>query len=166
MDEIERQRQEQLDMRAAAQAEQDKVQEFLDIIRQIESSGGKDTDHKVMQDGLHKGHAAMGQYGLMPLTVKELANRFDDDNIRTTPVENIPGMIQKQPELEENLAQKLADLVLKKQQDEEKAAYSWNMGHNLSPEEIAKRDYMSHPYVEKFRRIKQRIQGRKVAGLK
>lgn len=165
MDEIERQRQEQMDMRAQAREDDEQIQQFLDVIRQIESSGGKDTDHQVMESGIHAGQAAIGQYGLMPQTIQEIAKRFGNAKLAAMSPKEIPNTLKSSPELENDLAEKLAKRVLAKQGDPEKAAYSWNMGHNLSPDEIDKREYQKHPYVEKFRRLRDMMRVRKIAGL-
>jgi len=144
----------------------DRIQNFLNTIRQIESSGGKDTDHPEMESGLQAGTQAYGQYGLMPNTVKEVAKRNimggnDDPDMQTLnkldPTQVNDYLAQK-PELEQNVAQTLADRVLQRQGgDEEKAAYSWNMGHNLTPDQIVQRDYLNHPYVRKFDMIKNMV---------
>jgi hypothetical protein len=118
-----------------------------------------------MEGGLHAGQAAIGQYGLMPQTIQELAKRSGDQRLAGMAPQEIPEKIKAEPELEDTLARQLAKRVLEKQQDLEKAAYSWNMGHNLTPEEIDKRGYQRHPYVEKFRRLRDMMRVRKIAGL-
>lgn len=154
MDELE---QEKLDQMAAAQAGQNRIDEFLNVIRQIESSGGLNTNHPVMQQGIHKGEAAIGQYGLMPKTIQELAKRAGESDLAAIDSAEIPAMVKSNPGMEDRLARQLAERVLARQSDPEKAAYSWNMGHNLSPEQVTKRDYGSHPYVQKFRKIQEML---------
>ncbi len=136
------------------------VEDFLDTIRKIESSGGTDTDHDIMQSGIHKGQAAQGQYGLMPDTIQEMARRSGNREIASTPIEQIPSQLQQNPELEQQTAMELAQRVLARQGSPEKAAYSWNMGHNLTPEEVDKRDYMNSPYVQKFIKLRQALKGK------
>lgn len=93
----------------------DKKQRFLKMIKHIESTGGANTDHKTMEEGIHKGHSAQGPYGLMPNTKAELERRhpsheFIDDK---------------------DYASKYADIVLKRAEgDETLAAGLWNAGHN------------------------------------
>lgn len=135
---------------------------FLDIIGQIESSGGKNIDHPVIQNGIQKGDAALGRYGLMPNTVRELMVRrqvagqqapmpVDEDST------DMRSMINQNPQLEQDLANQLAQKVLTRQPNDEMAAYSWNQGHNLSPDQVESRDYQNSPYVQKFQAIKKSL---------
>jgi hypothetical protein len=144
---------------------------FLDAISQIESSGGKNMDHPMLQHGLQQGTSAMGKYALMPNTVKEIINRRRQAGTMTTDLSDLDQMspqdmktkIEGDPELEDELAKSLAVRVLQRQLgDEDKAAYSWTMGHNLSPHDIPddKLNDMSSKggqYVDKFRRIKDQM---------
>lgn len=139
---------------------------FLDTIRQIESSGGKNTDHPAMNAGIQAGTQAFGQYGLMPNTVKEIAKRKlmqgeVNPNIQTLnrlPASQVNDYLSTNPDVEQQLADTLADRVLQRQGgDEEKAAFSWNMGHNLTPDQIQQRDYLNSPYVKKFDMIKNMV---------
>lgn len=139
-----------------------KILEFLRKIREIESSGGTDTEHRTMASGIHKDQRAIGDYGLMPNTVKEIENRAKESETRgldkaahLTPDE-MKKYMELNPPLQEEAAQRLAEHVLNKQNgDEDKAAYSWLYGHNLSPEKIEQRKYLEDPYVKKFQALKQ-----------
>lgn len=141
---------------------------FLDLIQQIESSGGKNVNHPTMRSGIHEGHRAIGGYGLMPNTVKELGKRMEREGSITPEIREIANIedpqlmkagLESRPEIEKVLAERLARKVLRKFPSEEQAAYSWNQGHNLSPEDIKKRDYENHPYVQKFKRLKKHFLG-------
>lgn len=131
-------------------------EQFLKLIKQIESSNGKDTDHTPMSSGMHKGEAAIGSYGLMPNTVNEIVTRSKDRGLASikdmSPSEK-KSFIESNPDIEEKLAGNLAEHVLNKQKDPEKAAYSWLMGHNLSPDAIEKRKYKDSDYVKKFNKL-------------
>lgn len=140
--------------------------EFLDKIRMIESSGGIDTDHETMQSGIHKGSSAYGQYGLMPNTIREFAKRVrmakennpDAISLEKSEDELIKQKLQENPELEQYFAQKVAEHVLKRQAgDEERAAYSWNQGHNLPSERITPEKLETSEYVKKFRNLKNML---------
>lgn len=140
------------------------VEGFLKVIEEIESSGGKNFNHPEMQEGIHAGHAAMGRFGLMPNTIKEIEARARaegraSDNMRRVAGLNDPMQmkveIEANPEIEREFARQLAERVLKKFPDEQQAAYSWNQGHNLTPESVAKRKYQEHDYVKKFNKLKQ-----------
>jgi hypothetical protein len=133
---------------------------FLKLISLIESSGGKNVDHKQMKTGLHKGDSAMGQYGLMPNTLKEITNRRrlqhrlgpDDGIMSQVDPKNWKQVIETQPLIEQNYAADLAERVIKKAGgDLEKAAYMWNQGHNLDPSKITEEQLAGSGYVKKFK---------------
>ena len=115
---------------------------FLNAISQIESSGGKNINHPISNAPLQAGQQAVGQYGLMPNTIQEMARRTRG------PASITPGS----PE-EQQIANSLAGHVLNKYQDPNMAAYAWHSGHNLTPDQIQQRDYMNDPYVQKFQKI-------------
>jgi len=139
------------------------IQNFLNTISQIESSGGKNFDHQQMKGGIHSGDKAIGRYGLMPNTVNETLNRLRMSGQLTPELAELNKLdsatlkstLEGNPGLEDQIAKSLADRVLAKQQDEEKAAYSWNQGHNLTPERIAERPYQEHDYVKKYNAYKK-----------
>lgn len=149
--------------------DQARVQEFLDRIGQIESAGGKYTDHKTLQSGMHKGQSAIGTYGLMPQTVDELANRSDDPKIRALKSmsdDEKRKLLAPGSELERQLAMQLAEQVLTKQGgDEQKAAFAWLYGHNLPPEEIEKRGYLDKDYVQKYSKLANMMHNRTPASM-
>lgn len=129
---------------------------FLNAISQIESSGGTNLSHPTIQTGPQAGQQAMGSYGLLPNTVQELSNRARLQHQLTPEMAAAarnPAAIQQNPELEQQYAQQLADRVLNRFHDPAMAAYSWNSGHNLTPEQVKERDYMNDPYVQKFQKV-------------
>ena len=143
----------------------DKIKNFLKIISQIESSGGKNYNHPLIKKGPHTGHRAIGKYGLMPNTVSEIINRIRMSGASTPELQNLSKLdphvlkttLETNPEIENKLAEALAQRVLEKQQDEEKAAYSWFQGHNLSPERIEEEPYKEHDYVKKYNMYKNML---------
>lgn len=141
-----------------------KVNKFLKTIQMIESSGGKNLNHPEIESGIHEGHRAIGGYGLMPNTVQEIATRMkrkgiSDDQMRkitSLPPDQMKTTVEQNPDYEQAMAEFLANHVLNKQQgDEEKAAYSWFQGHNLSPERIQEQNYQDHDYVKKYNRYRK-----------
>ena len=123
-----------------------RLKDFLDKIAALESSSGKNTNHRTIASGIHEGDAAMGKYGLMPNTVNLL-----DKSLSKLPNLAKKKKLEANPELEEKLASKLAEKVLANQGgDEQKAAYAWLEGHNLSAEDIIKRNYKDSDRVKKF----------------
>lgn len=132
--------------------------QFLKIIAQIESSGGKNLNHPVIESGLQAGQQAMGNYGLLPNTVQELTNRARLQKQVTPEMEEAsrnPASLRENPALQQVYAEQLANHVLDKTQDPEMAAFAWNAGHNLKPDEIKKRDYLNNSYVKKFQKIRE-----------
>jgi hypothetical protein len=47
----------------------------LRSIAEVESRGGKDTKHKIVMTGANAGSRAIGSYGLMPLTIKDIVSK-------------------------------------------------------------------------------------------
>ena len=144
-----------------------KVEAFLRKIAQIESSGGKNFNHREMESGMHKGHRAIGSYGLMPNTVKEVINRMrlegnlnpDLEALQQMEAAQMKEAVEANPAHEREMAEYLANRVLNRQGgDDEKAAYSWEQGHNLTPDKIEQRDYKNADYVKKFIKLKNMLQ--------
>jgi hypothetical protein len=106
--------------------------------------------------------SAIGRYGLMPNTVKELINRRKINGSMTTDLqdldnstpEEMKSKIEGDPDLENELANQLANIVTRKQMgDEDKAAYAWQNGHNLAPEQITPDKLQQSSYVKKFQQL-------------
>lgn len=137
------------------------IDDFLKNIGKIESNNGQNTNHKMITSGIQKGTRAIGTYGLMPNTVDELVNSSKDpdlQNLIDMSPEEKKNYIEKNPEVERTLATQLAQKVLTKQGgDPEKAAFAWNQGHNLSPDQVADRDYQNSDYVQKFKKLEGAI---------
>jgi len=141
------------------------TKEFLQKIQQLESSGGKDFEHPVITaSNLQQGTRAIGRYGLMPNTVQELVNRRrlrgtvspDMVELAQLPPEEMKAKLEANPDLEDQLAEDLAQHVIRRQKgDEDKAAYSWIQGHNLNPKDISPENLEESPYVQKYRKLKQ-----------
>lgn len=140
---------------------------FLRKIAQLESSGGLQTDHPVIEkEGLQQGQKAIGTYGLLPNTIEELINRRRMEGTMTDDLNQLDGQDQEfvrtyvdaDPKLQKDLAATLARHVLARQQgDENKAAYAWNTGHNLFPGQISDDQLETNPYVDKFKKIKLKL---------
>lgn len=134
---------------------------FLKKIAQIESNGGTNFNHQTIKSGPQAGQTAIGTYGLLPNTVDEIVSRTKDPSLKNL-VEMSPEeqktYLESNPDKEKIVAQHLAEHVLNKQGgDEEKAAFAWNQGHNLSSDVVDKRNYQDSPYVQKFNKISEVI---------
>lgn len=146
----------------------EKLERFLDIISQIESSGGKNFAHRPITEGIHAGTSAAGTYGLMPNTMREISSRSLQEemplseealNVSELPAQRMKQEIERQPGLEKEFAERLADRVLTRYPTEEEAAYSWMYGHNISPQEMQERPYEESDYVKKYKRFKSKLFG-------
>ena len=141
---------------------------FLADMSKIESNSGQNTNHKTMNEGLHAGQHAVGQYGFMPKTIKEMANkmRMDDDvppalnaaNSAGADEQEMADFVAQNPDLEQAVADKMySHLRNRFNNDEEKMNYSWEQGHNLSPEGITPEKIEANPRTEKFRKLRSKL---------
>lgn len=124
------------------------LKRFKRIISQLESSGGKFTDHKPMKSGMHKNSTAIGEYGLMPLTIQDVAKMrvrkgvADDMDKRIASMSasevkaKVPDMVVEFSPEYEKYADTLAEHVLTRYKDPKLAAYAWNQGHYSDPNKI------------------------------
>ena len=140
------------------------IDDFLNTISINESSGGKNLNHKKMKSGMHAGDSAVGQYGLMPNTIKEMARRMGPDSpmAQYANMDNkkLAQAIKANPDHENQIAKFMANHLHDKfGGDENKMAYSWFQGHNLTNDHFntSHKDYMNHDYVEKYNKHKSQI---------
>lgn len=123
-------------------ASKEDVARFLYYISQLESSGGQNTDHPVMESGIHKGDSAQGKYGVMPKTMDELKKRYPKSFTSSSGPDDY--------------AQKLAERVLQRSDmDETLAAGMWNQGHNTQPENFDK--IRDSNYAKKYEEMRKQI---------
>lgn len=132
---------------------------FLKLIKAMESSGGKDTDHKPMDAGLHAGDAAIGEYGIMPNTAKEMAGKGkigpSDEVIRNLPNSEVSQILKENPELAEQYVKLMAEKLMQKTKgDPVMGMTGWMYGHNLPPESLKEKARQNPSYVDK---VNQRI---------
>lgn len=115
-------------------------QSFLGSVGQIESSGGKNTNHPWMESGMHKGNRAIGTYGFMPNTIKDLANKTEDPSIKNLAEMDQFGMekaIKANPSLEKKLADVMYNHLNERYAgDKDKMMYAWQQGHYTPSESI------------------------------
>ena len=146
-----------------ASMDEEKKRQFLDMMSQLESSGGINTKHREISSGIHKGQRAVGNYGLMPNTIREMYKRMgkDADPRLKEIVDNsqddqmLANSIAADPELENVVAGKLYDRVNERfGGDQEKMNYAWQYGHNLSPSKLTS-DKLENDRTEKFRLLKK-----------
>lgn len=145
-------------------------QQMLSDMSAIESSSGRNTDHRTMASGQHKGETAVGQYGFMPQTVEDMGNRIKRDNpddmpsllrgLRDTTLsrQEIADIVAKEPDLEQAVAEKMLGVVKKRHPgDKERQSFAWEMGHNRSTESITPDILEDHPRTQKYRNLHKLI---------
>lgn len=136
--------------------------EFLDITKMIESSGGKDLQHRTIQSGLQAGTSAKGAFGLMPNTADEIINRrkregtLDEEDKQfmnlSSPLRQ--EYLEKNPQYTDKLAKDLINRIRSKSPDDEASNYMYQFGHNVIPKE---QDIENIDRTEKFRKLKNDI---------
>lgn len=141
------------------------MKKFLDLISQLESSGGKNIEHEKITSGLQTGQQAMGRYGLLPNTTREFLHRRELNeqplpqelrNYSNITDEQLKEIILSNPNLEEEMAQDVARHLLYKQMgDDERAAYAWQFGHNRRPEDISPETLEKSRRIAEYRRLKE-----------
>jgi len=124
---------------------------FLNSISQIESSGGKNTNHETITSGQHTGHKAIGSYGLMPNTVKYVAGIASHDNVKAlkdlTP-EQITETLGKDKVLTHEVAREyVSRMDTRFDGNLSRMAFSWFNGHNSKATDQEVKD---HWYTKKF----------------
>ena len=148
--------------------QQAKRNKFLKIMSTIESSSGKNTQHRTLSSGIHKGERAIGQYGLMPNTIDEMHTRMkldgqEDPRIKELYEQNLTPQeradrISSDPELEGVIANKLYDHVNERfQGDEEKMDHAWQYGHNINPTKLTPKVLQKSDRVKKYQLIKDSL---------
>jgi hypothetical protein len=129
-------------------------EKMLNAISQVESSGGKNMNHKPTSQG-----TAYGRWAVMPSVIQ--------DTIRLNPKlkqqygkglrlqgDNLTHYMQDNPKLEQEIVNShLNRLEHHFGHNPEAIAYGWNQGiTNTNRSLKAKKDISAHPYVQKFKR--------------
>jgi hypothetical protein len=150
---------------------ENEVDPFLETVSEVESSNGKNTKHRILQDGIHKGNSAIGQYGIMPNTAKDAAKKIGNlqtdigrylQKVDLPKIRELAGLKPdqikeklKDPSIEQKLARILAlEAKLKQRGDEERMGYNWNQGNNKTFEGVSDEEVQASPYVQKFKKAK------------
>jgi hypothetical protein len=158
---------------AKAQKQQNQHMKELSAISHIESSGGKFRNHEIQTSGLHNGTFAHSSYGLMPVSVKELADKdakfsstFLGKKISTLdPIEDmheihkITGDPNKDTEIASHMWSYVKSRVEKfshKDHVSDVAAYAWRKGITASKKMYKEGGIdaiRQHGYVKKFNEL-------------
>lgn len=120
---------------------------FLSRIAHLESSGGKNADHRPVNYGIHAGTTAIGKYGLMPRTARDIARKSKNPFLfvlRDMRAADIAALLSKDEEMAKEVARECAARLNRRfHGDRVRMAYAWRMGPNREPDP-------EHPYVVAF----------------
>lgn len=152
---------------------QHKLDSFLNPIMQLESSGGKKTEHKPVEQGVQAGTTAVGNYALMPRTVQnvagmlnskssELRNFLGNDykdpevqDLQNVPEKDISKKLKANPDLQNRVARYLAQHLFNRHKgNEDKMAFGWRFGSEKPSEQITDKMLNGSGYVKQFRKLK------------
>lgn len=133
-------------------------QKFLSSVKQVESSGGKNTQHETVESGPLKGQTAYGKYGLMPVTIQETIKNNPNLKARYGKILNlnhhqVHAYMKAHPHLEDEVANKHASrLVRVFNGDMDSMAMAWLNGitGTLKAKEQGK-NLSDHWYVKRIR---------------
>ena len=126
------------------------IQDLLKKIGMLESSGGVNTNHPVIKSGEQAGDAALGTYGLMPNTMKEMANRYPSETTKGQSKEDLTINALVDPKFANTMAGTMADYLKNKRGlTDEEAAVAWEQGHNTPEDQLN----MDSDRARKFRSL-------------
>lgn len=130
---------------------------ILNSIRQVESSGGKNTNHKMVTTGLNANSRAIGSYGLMPLTVKDVVSKNKElsqkypEIIHADP-HQVKNVMAKYPRAERDIASAHYDnLARVLGEDPARIGFSWLNGRSGTQKALKEgKNLNNHWHVKKI----------------
>jgi hypothetical protein len=133
----------------------DELEAYKQAIAAIESNNGQNVNHPVVNYGLNKGMHAIGTYGLMPITIDELAKKNNNYShlVSMNPSEK-EAYLLAHPEAQDALfSQQINQLAAKPGSTPANIAYRWNKGTSLNPNNINPEMLEKNDYVNKFNKL-------------
>jgi ribosomal protein S27E len=149
---------------------------MLGAIGKIESSGGKNLKHEMMNSGIHKGHTAGGIFGMMPHSAAfiikkdpDLAEKYPElaeaaKNINKNHMK-FTEALNNDPSLAADFAISMYNRNKGKTKSKHQLAYSWYNGLKGSWNTLKEGGHKaieSHPYVQKVMEEYKNMQPKKV----
>ena len=139
-----------------------RIRAILQAQEHIESSGGKNVDHPEVTYGMHKGTSAKGRYGIMPSTLKDLAQNMTKDKEAQEAAaiqdeERLKEYFSSHPKLEDRLAMqyiKQANKSMGGDYNPDKITYAWQWGQNKTAEDF-ERDKNKPEVQERLAKLKR-----------
>jgi len=148
------------------------MDEFLAPISTLESRGGRDIAHAKVNYGLHEGDTAMGNFALMPKSVKNVAGMLRSDksllrqhlgkdfrdpevsDMHNMSEEEIAKKIKGNMPLQTRVARYLAThLHTLHNGDTSRMAHGWRFGSNRPSHAISDKALDNSGYVKKFKEL-------------
>jgi hypothetical protein len=124
----------------------------LRAIAAIESSNGKNLDHKTLVKGMHQGTKAGGRWGLMPSTVKYVIKQIPKLRPYRYLLEMDPDSISNLLNENEKIDREIATaywIFLRRKFSKIRAAYAWYRGEGRGAKATYE-DLVACEYVSKF----------------
>jgi hypothetical protein len=128
-------------------------QALIDIMSQMESRGGKDTNHAPLSDGTN----AVGEYAIKPTTAQEMLNRMPSSEYPNTKDKfEMQKRLEQSPEMQEDIVGKIAKHLLEKNQGQlDPSAMGYFKGHNRSFERNKEDLEKLNLYQNRLDKVKQ-----------
>ena len=130
-------------------------QALIDLMSKLESQDGTSTDHAVLSDGTN----AVGKYAIKPTTAQEMLKRNPSSDYSNTDDKfKMQDMLEKSPELQEQVMSKLSKYLLDKNKGQlDLAATGYFKGHNASSESNKKKLDNMGLYQDRIDQAKQEL---------
>lgn len=136
----------------------------LKAISAVESQNNPKAQHQIMSTGMHKGSSAIGSYGLMPITIREMVKKNPDLNKKYGHLANVSGdtfksLVLHNPETEHEIASKLYDnLASKFGHHPEAISHAWFNGVSGTMKALKdKKDLGKHWHVRKIMKAYENV---------
>lgn len=136
----------------------------LKAIAMIESSGGKNIEHKPVNTPMHQGTAAIGRFGMMPVLIKDIVTKNKHLNVKYPHIaqlhpindyEKLKEYILSNPSVEAHLANThWINLHNKFNGDEDRMAYAWFNGISKA-KKATDEEVKNHFYVKRYNKYKK-----------
>lgn len=108
-------------------------QKTLEAISIVESQNNSKAKHSVIKKGVHKGHFALGKFGLMPNTIKDIIKKdrllsLTHSYVLKYNQVQLKDLMENDVLFEYEIASKLYDRLKNKYKTLDKISYSWLNG--------------------------------------
>ena len=108
-------------------------QKTLEAISIVESRNNSKAKHSIVKKGVQKGHYALGKFGLMPNTIKDIIKKdrllsLTHSYVLKYNQIQLKTLIENDIRFEYEIASKLYDRLQKKYKTLDKISYSWLNG--------------------------------------